>query len=45
MVDIPEEFLIAQEPKIDKTAIKKKLKSGETVKGAELIENEFLRVR
>lgn len=42
---IPPQFLIAQLPKIDKTAIKELLKQGEEVPGAELKNSTGLRIR
>ena len=42
---IPEEFLIPQLPKIDKTALKDVLKTGVEVPGAELKQTEGLRIR
>lgn len=42
---IPETFLIAQEPKINKTAIKERLKAGELFKFAHLETGRSLRIR
>ena len=42
---IPEEFLIQQPPKVDKTSLKEILKSGIEVPGAELKQTEGLRIR
>ena len=42
---IPEEFLIPQLPKIDKTALKDVLKTGVEIPGAELKQTEGLRIR
>lgn len=42
---IPEEFKIAQDPKIDKMAIKEALKNGEVVAGAEIQENKGVRIK
>lgn len=42
---IPEEFLIPQQPKVDKTSIKEILKRGIKVPGAELKQTEGLRIR
>lgn len=42
---LPEIFLIAQPPKVDKTAIGKALKDGEYVPGAELIENMNIQIK
>ena len=44
-LSIPEDYLKFQEPKVDKAGIKKALKSGEQVSGAELTENLSLIVR
>lgn len=42
---IPDEFLIQQPPKVDKTSLKEALKSGIEVPGAELKQTEGLRIR
>ena len=42
---IPEQFLVPQEPKVDKKAILAALKSGKTFKFAELFQSEGLRIR
>ena len=42
---IPGEFLIQQQPKVDKTSIKEILKRGIEVPGAELKQTEGLRIR
>lgn len=42
---IPEEFLIQQQPKVDKTSLKEILKRGIEVPGAELKQTEGLRIR
>lgn len=42
---IPEDFLIPQLPKIDKTAVKELLKNGVEILGAELKQTESLRIR
>lgn len=42
---IPEEFLIQQPPKVDKTSLKEVLKNGIEVPGAELKQTEGLRIR
>ena len=42
---IPENFLIPQPIKVDKKAIGDALKNGETIAGAELVENEFIRIK
>lgn len=41
---LPAVYLIPQEPKIDKMAIKKALQDGEKVDGATLVENEGVRI-
>lgn len=43
--DIPLEFLIPQEPKIDTAGIKDCLKNGEVLEFAELVQGESLRIR
>jgi predicted nuclease with TOPRIM domain len=42
---IPKNFYVPVEPKLDKTAIKDVLKSGEIVPGVELKQSESLRIR
>lgn len=42
---LPAIYLIEQEPKIDKMAIKKALQDGKAVEGASLVENEGVRIR
>ena len=42
---IPEEFLIQQPPKVDKTSLKEILKRGIEITGAELKQTEGLRIR
>ena len=42
---LPDVYFIPQEPKIDKTAIGDALKRGESVPGAELIENRHVRIK
>lgn len=42
---IPDQFLVKQEPKIDKMAIGRDLKNGAMVPGAILEENTYLRMR
>lgn len=42
---IPDEYLIEQEPKIDKAKIKEDLKNGVAVEGAHLEQSESLRIR
>lgn len=45
LIDIPDEFLTYQPPKANKAEIKKRLKAGETVCGAELVENSSVVIR
>ena len=42
---IPERYLIPQEPKVDKAAIKAALKDGEVIDGCTLVQGESLRIR
>lgn len=42
---IPSAYLVEQSPKVDKTAISKALKAGETVEGVELVENQHVVIR
>lgn len=42
---IPEEYLVHQPDKVDKTAISKALKEGEDVPGAEVVESPYLTLR
>ena len=42
---LPPEYLIAQPAKVDKAGIKKALKDGATIAGAELINNTGVRIR
>ena len=42
---IPCEFMIAQDPKIDKQGIRAALKNGQVVEGAELEENRYMVIR
>lgn len=42
---IPPEYLIPQPPMVDKMALKKALKEGAEIEGAELITNEGVRIR
>lgn len=44
-LSVPTDYLKFQEPKIDKTAIKKALKEGKTVDGAEIVKKDSLIVR
>lgn len=43
--EVPDEFLIPQEPKVDKKAISARLKAGETFEFAVLKQTESLRIR
>ena len=45
VASLPLEFLIPQEPKVDKTAISKALKDGQNIEGAFLIENQSVTIR
>lgn len=42
---IPEAYLIAQPPKIDKKSILAKLKEGEVIEGAQLKESEYVTIK
>lgn len=42
---IPQEFLIEQNPKIDKTLISKELKNGADIPGAELVEKMNIQIK
>lgn len=42
---IPDTYLVAQPPKIDKVGIKKAIKDGEDVPGAVIVINESVRIR
>ena len=42
---LPEDYLIQQPPKVDKTLLKEALKNGVEVPGAELKQTEGLRIR
>lgn len=42
---IPESYLIAQPPKVDKKAILAKLKEGEAIEGAQLKESEYVTIK
>lgn len=42
---LPVTYLINQPPKVDKAGIKKALKAGEEVSGAEIVTNESVRIR
>lgn len=41
---VPAKYLIEQKPKVDKTLIKSDIKAGQTVEGAEIVENNNMRV-
>jgi chaperonin cofactor prefoldin len=43
--DVPKEYLIKQEPKIDVAGIKEALKTGKKVKGADLIINNNIQIK
>jgi hypothetical protein len=43
--DVPKEYLIKQEPKIDVAGIKEVLKAGKKVKGADLIINNNIQIK
>lgn len=43
--DVPDAFLIPQEPKIDKAEIKTALKAGKLVEGAKLIERQNIQIK
>lgn len=42
---IPDEFLIAQEPKVNKTSIKAALKAGAVIPGCELVERNNIQIK
>lgn len=44
-VEIPKEYLIEQEPKVDKRAIKKDLEDGKVIDGVELTQSESMVIR
>ena len=43
--DVPEEFLKFKDPELDKVAVKKALKAGETVPGCELVARQNLQIK
>lgn len=43
--DVPEEFLKFKDPELDKTAVKKAIKAGETVPGCELVQRQNLQIK
>lgn len=43
--DVPEEFLKFKEPELDKVAVKKAIKAGETVPGCELVARQNLQIK
>ena len=43
--DVPEEFLKFKDPELDKVAIKKAIKAGETVPGCELVARQNLQIK
>lgn len=43
--DIPEEFLKFKDPELDKVAVKKAIKAGETVPGCELVARQNLQIK
>lgn len=43
--DIPIQFLVAQDPKFDKNAMKEAIKNGETFEGFELVSSESLMIK
>lgn len=42
---IPEKYLIAQPPKVDKTSIKDDIRNGVLIPGAEIVENTSIRIK
>ena len=44
-LEIPDKYLIAQEPKVDKMLIKTALKNGEAVPGATLVEKSNIQIK
>lgn len=42
---LPREFVIPQDPKIDKNGLAKAIKNGEAIEGAELVESAYLTIR
>lgn len=43
--DVPEEFLKYKDPELDKVAVKKAIKAGETVPGCELVARQNLQIK
>lgn len=43
--DLPEEFLKYKEPEINKTELKKRLKAGEVIAGAELVQRNNMQIK
>lgn len=43
--DVPEEFLKFKDPELDKVAVKKAIKAGESVPGCELVQRQNLQIR
>lgn len=43
--DVPEEFLKFKDPELDKVAVKKAIKAGETVPGCELVAHQNLQIK
>ena len=43
--DLPEEFLKYKEPEINKTELKKRLKAGEVINGAELVQRTNMQIK
>ena len=43
--DVPEEFLKFKDPELDKVAVKKAIKAGETIPGCELVARQNLQIK
>lgn len=43
--DVPEEFLKFKDPELDKVAVKKAIKAGESVPGCELVQRQNLQIK
>lgn len=43
--NIPDEFLIMQEPKVDKTGLKKAIQSGEVIAGVSIVEKSNISIK
>ncbi|WP_418597101.1 siphovirus Gp157 family protein [Phascolarctobacterium succinatutens] len=43
--DVPDEFLKFKDPELDKVAVKKAIKAGETVPGCELVQRQNLQIK